>query len=74
MLQKLYATNIISLQQLLKFVRERWPDFYRGYHICQDGTGQQAMRRLWADFLGWLDRDNGDRTPLSNFAPPPKQD
>jgi hypothetical protein len=68
----LLAVNIVTLTQLLRLVRERFPDFYRERLLANDGNGQQAMRRLWADFLGWLDRDTTDRTALSDFAPKPR--
>jgi hypothetical protein len=55
MRKRLLAANVGSLPQLLKFVRERWPDFYRRYHLLQEGSGREAMQRLWSDYLKWVE-------------------
>jgi hypothetical protein len=53
--ERLLTAEIKSLSQLLKFVRERYPDFYRGGPRSWEGNGQQEMRRLWADYLEWAE-------------------
>ena len=47
--ERLLTAEIKSLSQLLKFVRERYPDYY------SEDNGQQEMRRLWADYLQWAE-------------------
>jgi hypothetical protein len=47
--ERMLTVEITSLSQLLKFVRERYPDYY------SEDNGQQEMRRLWADYLQWAE-------------------
>jgi len=51
--ERLLTAEIKSLSELLKFVRERYPDYYRG--CPREDNGQQEMRRLWADYLQWAE-------------------
>src|SRR6516164_7514981 len=53
--ERLLTAEIKSLSQLLKFVRERYPDYYCECPRFQKGNGQQEMRRLWADYLQWAE-------------------
>ena len=53
--ERLLTAEITSLSQLLKFVRERYPDYYRGCPRFSEDNGQQEMRRLWADYLQWAE-------------------
>ena len=53
--ERLLTAEIKSLSQLLKFVRERYPDYYREYLRFREGNGQQEMRRLWAIYLQWAE-------------------
>ena len=53
--ERLLTAEIQSLSQLLKFVRERYPGYYRGCPRFREDNGQQEMRRLWADYLQWAE-------------------
>ena len=53
--ERLLTAEIKSLSQLLKIVRERYPDYYREYLRFREGNGQQEMRRLWAIYLQWAE-------------------
>ena len=55
--KRLANANIVGLNGLLRWARERYPDFYYKTHVWNGGgTGQKLMRRVWADYLLWAGR------------------
>lgn len=53
-LQRLARADIRSLPGLLRWARERYPDFF--YQTQDGGSGKTILRRAWADYLKWSDR------------------
>ncbi len=49
------ARKIDSLLKLYAWYRLRYPDFYRDHQPFLDGTGKEAMARLWASYMEWAD-------------------
>jgi hypothetical protein len=59
--------RILSLNNLLRFARERWPASYpRDYRTptVDKPHGREAMGELWAKYLEWC--DSGVAYPDSN--------
>ena len=48
------AADIGSRAELMRFVRESFPEEFSRYHYANDCTGKEATERLWADYLRWL--------------------
>lgn len=53
------AAYIYNLRALLKWARERWPDWYTRRSDDWDGvTGERALQYLWAGYLCNLENGN----------------
>lgn len=46
---RLARADVRGLPGLLRWVRERYPDYF--YRRGDNGTGKVALRRVWADYL-----------------------
>jgi hypothetical protein len=54
---RLLTANVKSLAALQRWLRERYPHVYKQYSFfLTDGTGREAMQRIWADYLKWSGR------------------
>jgi hypothetical protein len=56
---RMVAAEIQSLNELLKWAREYYPDLYKSYSLFYEGKGKDAFEQLWANFLLW--RDSGGK-------------
>ena len=55
--KRLAKANIVGLNGLLRWTRERYPDFYYKTHVWNGGgTGKKLFQRVWADYLLWAGR------------------
>jgi hypothetical protein len=54
--------NISSLTRLTQFARQRWPDHHHDDPRKNTGMvlGLGAMRKLWADYLKWVEEADTD--------------
>ena len=53
-LERLTRANNLTLPGLLRWTRERYPDFF--YQTQGGGSGKTLLRRAWADYLKWSDQ------------------
>ncbi|MGY3354935.1 hypothetical protein ACVWZK_001598 [Bradyrhizobium sp. GM0.4] len=54
------GARILTLHNLLRFARERWPNNYpRDYResTAEMPCGREAMRELWGKYLHWCDEE-----------------
>lgn len=65
-----FGVKIDTVDALLKFARQRWPQHYPADFRKDPGTpfGREAMRRIWQQYLDWKENGALDR----KAAPGPK--